>query len=231
MIEELILLITVLVFVLITIVFASTYYKKILYAQKEYDTAKEFVSGIVLTFKRRLEKQNEKVEGVAYDVEGLQSAIEKRENQNRVLQGKIDNLTKSLTSVFMINKKVAKNIISMSKKIDELKAADEELYKKIESLEETYQRALQKPELRKQSDQRSSLMRLTSTERQIIQVLLSEGPKTSPEIEKRIGKTREHTSRLMKKLWQEGYVERDTHTIPFMYRPTKELEKRLKVQT
>lgn len=229
MIEGLILLIFV--FVLITIVFAFTYYKKILYAQKEYDTAKEFVSGIVLTFKRRLERQNEKVDGIAYDVEGLQSAIERREKQTSIFQGKISNLTKSLTSVFIINKKVANNIIVMNKKIDELKATDEELLKKIEVIEKRYQRTLQKPELRKQSEQRSTLIRLTSTEKQIIQILLSEGAKTAPEIEKKIDKTREHTSRLMKKLWQEGYVERDTHTIPFIYRPTKELEKRIRVQT
>ena len=48
-------------------------------------------------------------------------------------------------------------------------------------------------------------------------------------IMEKIGKTREHTSRLMKKLWQEGYIERDTNSIPFIYRPTKELEKRINV--
>jgi len=230
--EDPILLISTLVFVLVTMVFALTYHKKISYAQKEYNVAKEVVSGIVLTFKRSLEKQNETINGVAYDVEGLQSTVEKRENQNRVLQVKIDNLTKSLTSVFMINKKVVSNIISMDKKIDELKAADQELGRKVEALEEGYKKTLQKPETGEPPVPRPTSTRITSTEEQIIQILVFEGAKTAPDIEKRIGKTREHTSRLMKKLWREGYVERDTYAIPFIYRPTKELEKRIKeVQT
>ena len=54
---------------------------------------------------------------------------------------------------------------------------------------------------------------------------------TAPKVEKKIGKTREHTARLMKKLWQEGYIERDTHRMPFRYRPTKRLKKLLKKET
>lgn len=229
MIEQVLLLISVLIFVLITIIFASTYYKKILYAQREYDTAKEFVSGIVLTFKRRMEKQDEKIDGIAYNVEGLQSAEEQGEKQDHVLQVKINNLTKSLTSVFMINKTIVNNLLSVRKTVDGLKTAHEEVRKKIEFLEAEHQKTLQKPEFKKESEQKPTSTSLTSTEDQIIQILLSEGAKSAPEIEKRIGKTREHTSRLMKKLWQQGYIERDTHAIPFIYRPTKELK--MKVQT
>ena len=74
-----------------------------------------------------------------------------------------------------------------------------------------------------------TLFKLTKTEKEILQILITDGAKTAPEIERTIKKTREHTSRLMKKLWQEGYIERDTNSIPFIYRPTKELEKRINV--
>lgn len=47
--------------------------------------------------------------------------------------------------------------------------------------------------------------------------LLVEGPKTSRQIETVIGRSREHTARLMKKLFELGYVTRDTNTKPYTY--------------
>jgi predicted HTH transcriptional regulator len=47
--------------------------------------------------------------------------------------------------------------------------------------------------------------------------LLAEGPKTSRQIETVIGRSREHTARLMKKLFELGYVTRDTSTKPYTY--------------
>jgi hypothetical protein len=40
--------------------------------------------------------------------------------------------------------------------------------------------------------------------------------------------SREHTARLMKKLYEEGYLERETSKIPFKYSVKKEMEKFLK---
>lgn len=47
--------------------------------------------------------------------------------------------------------------------------------------------------------------------------LITEKPMTSRDIQITIGRTREHTSRLMKKLFEEGYVERNMKTKPFTY--------------
>lgn len=47
--------------------------------------------------------------------------------------------------------------------------------------------------------------------------LLVEGPKTSRLIEGLIGRSREHTARLMKKLFELGYVTRDMATKPYTY--------------
>ena len=72
---------------------------------------------------------------------------------------------------------------------------------------------------------------LTVTEQNIVQVLLDEGSKTAPQIQRNIGKTREHTSRLLKKLWQEGYIDRETHSIPYKYHPSNELKSRINFST
>jgi DNA-binding Lrp family transcriptional regulator len=57
----------------------------------------------------------------------------------------------------------------------------------------------------------------TPTELQILTLLANEGPKSAPEIGRFVGRSREHTARLMKKLFDEGYVRRDQTRIPFRY--------------
>ena len=47
--------------------------------------------------------------------------------------------------------------------------------------------------------------------------LITEKPMTSRDIQITIGRTREHTSRMMKKLFEEDYVERNMKTKPFTY--------------
>jgi len=57
----------------------------------------------------------------------------------------------------------------------------------------------------------------TTTELQVLTLLATKGPKSAPEIGKAVGRSREHTARLMKKLYQDGYVRRDQTRIPFKY--------------
>ena len=47
--------------------------------------------------------------------------------------------------------------------------------------------------------------------------LITKGPMTSRDIQNSIGRSREHTSRLMKKFFQEGYVQRNTNSKPYTY--------------
>jgi DNA-binding MarR family transcriptional regulator len=57
----------------------------------------------------------------------------------------------------------------------------------------------------------------TPTEFQVLALLAEQGAKSAPEIGRVIGRSREHSARLMKKLFQEGYVRRDQARIPFRY--------------
>jgi DNA-binding MarR family transcriptional regulator len=69
---------------------------------------------------------------------------------------------------------------------------------------------------------------LTETEVAVLEFLSSEGPKTAPEIKEKVQLSREHTARLMKKLYEQGYLERETDKLPFKYSVKKEMEKLLK---
>lgn len=230
MIEEFSLLFLVFVFVLITIFFSYLYYNKIKYATKEYDASKEIIRAIVLNFKSKLNKSNKKIDDVVFNIEGIQSVIHKLEKEYHLLNNKANILTKKLTTFYKINKTITNTIISNKKRINELTATKNALNKKIEVIKTKYHDYLNKPDLSKKPIKKPTLINITNTEKKIINTLLSEGSKTAPEIEKIIEKTREHTSRLMKKLWVEGYIERETHVIPFIYRPTKELKKRINIE-
>ena len=59
-----------------------------------------------------------------------------------------------------------------------------------------------------------------STSDQILN-LLGENPRTSREIQRELGKTREHTSRLMRKLYESNLVARDDNSKPFKYHITE----------
>ncbi|MCS7141410.1 MAG: winged helix-turn-helix domain-containing protein [Candidatus Nitrosocaldus sp.] len=47
--------------------------------------------------------------------------------------------------------------------------------------------------------------------------IMQEGPKTSREMEQRLGMSREHTARLMKRLYEMGYLTRDESRRPYRY--------------
>jgi hypothetical protein len=57
----------------------------------------------------------------------------------------------------------------------------------------------------------------TPTEMQVLSLLSEKGPLAAPEIGRLVGRSREHTARLMKRLYEEGYVKRDQNRIPFRY--------------
>jgi hypothetical protein len=58
--------------------------------------------------------------------------------------------------------------------------------------------------------------------------LLADKPRTSREVQHAIGRTREHTARLMKKLNDSGLVNRDVNAKPFRYNITDAGRERLK---
>jgi len=57
--------------------------------------------------------------------------------------------------------------------------------------------------------------------------LITDKSMTSRDIQITIGRTREHTSRLMKKLFEDGFVERHTNTKPYTYSITSKGKEKL----
>jgi predicted transcriptional regulator len=63
----------------------------------------------------------------------------------------------------------------------------------------------------------------------VVLKLLNDKPMNTTQIQSKVKKSREHTSRFMKKLFLQGLVSRDMNTKPFLYTLTDEGRKQLKV--
>lgn len=68
-----------------------------------------------------------------------------------------------------------------------------------------------------QSVEVSVLKRSSSTELEILSMVQNAGKISAKEIQRRIGRTREHTARMMNILYRDGLVDRDATSRPFAY--------------
>jgi DNA-binding MarR family transcriptional regulator len=120
----------------------------------------------------------------------------------------------------------------VNKRLQDIVTSQEKLSARISGLEEQVTRLSVAPEMKVEAvipiKKEKALASLTETELSVLEMLASEGPKTAPEIKNRINLSREHTARLMKKLYDGGYLERDSSKIPFKYKVKKEMENLLK---
>ena len=79
----------------------------------------------------------------------------------------------------------------------------------------------QMPEPARAEVRRAARVRMDPTERVVIGVL-GQRPRSSVEIKELIGKSREHTARLMKAMFERGLVLRDDSKKPFVYELTEQ---------
>lgn len=209
-----------------TLYFATHYQKTLAQAKKEYEESRDLVRGIVLSFRQGHQEHTKKIDDVSYQVEVALSNMERLSGLIQQQEELLGRLKSNVKASSLTDKKIAQHLVDMRKAIDTLKANQQDLQKQLAALDEKYRGMLPEIERTKNIpiDERSAINRLTETEREIVQLLIVEGPKTAPEIEQHIQKTREHTSRLMKKLFEEGYVDRDTHKIPYCYRVNEKLK-------
>ena len=217
----------------LTMASAFIYSKRIREAKEEYLRAKDVVSDIVISFNRQLNRQAEAVASTNSRAETAYLRSEILERKIGDLERKIDGLESSLESL----KKEVKEFHEKLKTAVEERKEIEELKRKIVELEELNYRTVEREEV--EMEERIStipiprrrdkvLASLTSTELAVLKILVSEGPKTAPQIKDRIKLTREHTARLMKKLYEKGFLERDTSKIPYSYRIKEEMLRLLK---
>lgn len=222
---------------MLTVTVAATveYYRQIRKAQKEYEKSKGVVEDIVLSFNRDLKRGADKLDLIAFKIEGnlakADTSLKKVDTlEKRLLP--IENQMGTISqTVSQSSNKILSGLTDLESKIRDIEGAQETLRLKITGFEEQIQKFNVTPEISETVipiKRDKAMASLTDTEITVLEMLSSEGPKTAPEIKDRVKLSREHTARLMKKLYEEGYLEREVDKIPFRYSIKKEMEKLLK---
>ena len=218
-----------------TVAVSIMYYRQIRGAKKEYEIAKGAVEDIVLSFNRELKRDSDRLEMVAFKVEENSAKADSALKQMDIIDKKNMPLESQFGAISESTSKVLTEVNGLGTKIKEMETSQETLRTKISNLEEQIQKLSIPQEDRAETvmpvmpiKRDKAMASLTDTEISVLEMLVSEGPKTAPEIKERVHLSREHTARLMKKLYEGGYLERETGKIPFRYSVKKEMEKLLR---
>ena len=215
-----------------TIVASVEYYRQIRKAQKEYEKARDAVEDIVLSFNRELKREAERLELLAYKVEGSTARADNSIKKVESIEKKFAPMEKQLETVSENNSKVLSQIAEMDTKTQNIEAENQVLKTEIREVKEQVEKLIAVPEIKSEPvipiRRDKAMAALTDTEVTVLEMLSAEGSKTAPEIKDRVQLSREHTARLMKKLYEKGYLERETGKIPFRYSIKKEMKKILR---
>lgn len=203
-----------------TIILAfSISYRQLKKAQKaneeSHEKTRTTISALVTTT-HRLKQQTEKIDTAANEAQAARISTER-------LGSRIDRLTAGVETALRASRTVVKHMFDTRKQVLTLTKSQQALQEQLELLDARYRGML--PEAEATTITPASLTNLTETELKVLQILAREGPKPAPEIKNLVGRTREHTARLMKKLFNEGYVERDVYKIPFTYKISEKIRK------
>jgi len=207
------------------------YYRRIRMLNQEYNRAKGLVNNIVVSVDRQFSRQKDRVLFFAQKIEDILLDNKKVTKKVEEYEGRLSNLTKIIADVPHIEDKFLEQLNEMRSEVGDMKEAHARVIKKLIEIEKIKKEAYI-PEVQIEAaipiKRERALEPLTETELMVLETIGKEGEKTAPEIRENIGLTREHTARLMKKLYKDGYLERDTHKMPYVYRLKEEMQKILK---
>jgi len=202
------------------------YSKRTLQAQQKYTEAKIVLNDIVLSFSKQLQRQDAKLAVTDNKVADL---FDRETRISKALQVHGEELrTLTEREVSSVLQQALGKVDSLEKRF---KTLEDSLLARVAKIEEAgihSKEPVQRIESAIPIKREKALAPLTGTELTVLELLASDGEKTAPEIKTQINLSREHTARLMKKLYAEGYLERSADKIPFKYRLKEEMQKILR---
>jgi hypothetical protein len=152
---------------------------------------------------------------VSVIVGALSTRIESLEKVSNQVRGDIGTLSVESTTLQSSNVSLESRCRELEKSIEDMLTRQKEILHELEILRSKPVPSVAEPRPIPEGD--PVLDRLTGTERETLQILREVGPLHAPELGRRVNKSREHMARLMKRLYLEGYVDRETDRPPFRY--------------
>ena len=225
--------------VLLLTVFAK-YYEKLREARDSYKEAKNTVKSLILGIKQRINEQDNKISSIKDEVAFFQARGDFLNREKKIDETKIEMLSAGVEAALTATNKFGTAVFSLKQDCEKIEKTQNEIQAQIidlnmkqKSLEEIELSEKTKPQSEaapsisfnlEKKEVKKGLDRLNPTEIHVLN-LLSAKSMPAPEIGRTINKTREHTARLMKKLYEEGYIERDTNKMPYSYKINDNLRK------
>ena len=195
----------------VTVVASFIYYQRIKRAQEEYEGSKDIIRGITIGFTKQIEKitrslrsiENNASEARIIASEAMKisheasESVKENEEERRRLAEKIGETEKALSEMMEEMQKLSMRPVAVPARVD----VDAPIPLKQDAV----------------------LDQLTLTELDVLGLIEEMGEGSVPQIKERIGKTREHTARLLKKLFERGFIDRNTSGMPYRYYIRKEI--------
>jgi len=207
------LIFTTLALLTITVAASILLYNRIRGAQTEYDASKEAIRNITFGFTRQVHR--------------LQQDIEHAENNSSTAKIAAAEALKQSLEAKQATLQGLEAVKSLSERINGAESAVESMHKEIQKLVATPRnRSNVKSEVNAAIPihQTSIINQLTDTELDVLKKIALLNEATAPEIKAQIGLTREHTARMLKRLYETGFVDRNTSTMPYRYSVRKEIK-------
>ena len=196
----------------ITLIASFIYYGQIKRAQVEYEESKDIVRNITLGFSKRIAGITRALRLMEEDTaEARLSAKEALRTGSEALEVTRKGLEET--------KILSERIKNTEKTLESMKA---DLQKLVEGKRIPSQDVAVEAPIPVMQDR--IIEQLTETEFAVLAIIDELGEGSVPDIKERIQKTREHTARLLKKLYERGYIDRSTNSMPYRYYIRKEIK-------
>jgi len=195
----------------VTTIASFIYYKKISQAQEEYEDARDIVRGITSGFTRQISRLTESISGFESETSDAHRVAAK------AMEASIVAVEASESGVDD-RKLLAERLEGTEKVIEDMRKEIQDLSKRPLPLMQAAPLDAPIP-----LQQRDVLDQLTPTEFDVLTLIDEMGEGSVPEIREKIQKTREHTARLLKKLFDRGFIDRNTSRMPYRYHLRKEI--------
>lgn len=195
----------------VTMAASFIYYRRIKQAQGEYEGAKDLVKSITLSFSNQISRVKKSIEQIN---DGLKLVKQSSMEALKVSNEALDTAKEGM-----------KETRRLTEKVKNTEKAVESMKKELMGLTKSYRSTTAKTQMEAPIPVKKDaiLERLTGTELEVLAIIEEEGEGSVPEIRERIKKTREHTARLLKKLYDRGYIDRNTSSMPYKYYIRKEI--------
>ena len=197
---------------LVTIVASYIFYERIKMAQIEYEDSKDLIRNITSGFTRQVKRMESNLDRL--DRETLQAKY----MANEALSAKQGDSEATLAGLEKV-KELSHRVNGIEESIETMKKDLSKLASQPRSIVPP-QSPVDAPIPIQGED---ILHTLTETELDVLRMIVDFGEGTVPDIKEHIKKTREHTARLLKKLYDKGFIDRNTNSMPYRYSIRKEI--------